>query len=222
MAETTKTGFVNRNEQAVLGPTGIPGNDHLQEFYVLRCRMCGHEYGANGADIWQRQCPECGGGVEGAALTSADVVPREHAGPARNPPWSRDELILALDLYLSYPASPPGKASKPVLELSEFLNRLGSQLGRGSAAKFRNPNGVYMKMMNFRRFDPAVIASGKVGLTRGNKDEEIVWKEYASDPRRLSTVTRARSLVRSAPLWWATRRLSASSRSSLSPSRLRQ
>ena len=35
----------------------------------------------------------------------------------------------------------------------------------------------------------------------------------------VSTVTRARSLVRSAPLSWASRRLSASGRSSLSPSR---
>src|SRR5450631_3351991 len=38
----------------------------------------------------------------------------------------------------------------------------------------------------------------------------------------VSTVTRARSLVRSAPLACATRRLSASNRSSLSPKRLRQ
>src|SRR5215469_12581618 len=37
-----------------------------------------------------------------------------------------------------------------------------------------------------------------------------------------STVTRARSRLRSAPLAWATRRLSANSSSSLSPSRLRQ
>jgi hypothetical protein len=38
----------------------------------------------------------------------------------------------------------------------------------------------------------------------------------------VSTVTRFRSLFRSAPLLCATRRLSASSSSSLSPSRLRQ
>ena len=38
----------------------------------------------------------------------------------------------------------------------------------------------------------------------------------------VSTVTRARSLVRSAPLWCATRRLSASNSSSLLPSRFLQ
>ena len=28
---------------------------------------------------------------------------------ARNPPWSRDELILALDLYVRFKGNPPGK-----------------------------------------------------------------------------------------------------------------
>jgi 5-methylcytosine-specific restriction protein A len=109
----------------------------------------------------------------------------------RNPSWSRDELILALDLYLTNPTSPPGKTSKAVIELSGVLNSIARQLGSGSATTFRNPNGVYMKMMNFRRFDPEVIASGKVGLTRGNKDEEVVWKEFAGDLDLLKKVSSA-------------------------------
>jgi hypothetical protein len=32
---------------------------------------------------------------------------------------------------------------------------------------FRNPNGVYMKLMNFRRLDVEFQAQGKTGLTRG-------------------------------------------------------
>ncbi|MGE8944529.1 HNH endonuclease [Leptospira interrogans] len=109
----------------------------------------------------------------------------------RNPPWSRDELILALDLYMTNPASPPGKGSKEVQELSEVLNRLGEILGGEVRAKYRNPNGVYMKMMNFRRFDPAFTSSGRVGLSRGNKDEGEVWKLYASSPERLRAVADA-------------------------------
>jgi 5-methylcytosine-specific restriction enzyme A len=93
---------------------------------------------------------------------------------ARNPPWTRDELILALELYMRNRASPPGKASVEVQELSTTLNKLGIALGFAENNKFRNANGVYMKMMNFRRFDPEYSASGKVGLTRGNKDEEEV------------------------------------------------
>ena len=88
----------------------------------------------------------------------------------RNPPWTRDELILALDLYMVNPTSPPGKQSREVLLLSDYLNRLGSQHA-ADRATFRNANGVYMKLMNFRRFDPTFIGAGKVGLQRGGKGE---------------------------------------------------
>jgi predicted RNA-binding protein with PUA-like domain len=104
-----------------------------------------------------------------------------HAGPHRNPPWTRDELILALELYLRNPSSPPGKESRAVIELSELLNKLGRVLGQRDDETFRNANGVYMKMMNFRRFDQDYTSAGKVGLTRGNKDEEAVWLEFSED-----------------------------------------
>lgn len=119
------------------------------------------------------------------------VTTTEPKGSPKNPTWSRDELILALDLYMTNPVSPPGKGSKAVAELSSILNALGVRLARSSSPTFRNPNGVYMKMMNFRRFDPDVIASGAVGLTRGNKDEEVVWNEFADDLPRLRAVADA-------------------------------
>jgi hypothetical protein len=45
--------------------------------------------------------------------------------------------------------------------------------------------------MNFRRFDPVYQAQGKTGLTRGNKLEEAVWNDFASDPPRLNTIAYA-------------------------------
>jgi len=48
-----------------------------------------------------------------------------------------------------------------------------------------------MKLMNFRRFDPEYTAAGKVGLTRGNKDEEVVWKLSSDEPERLAQVADA-------------------------------
>jgi 5-methylcytosine-specific restriction protein A len=109
----------------------------------------------------------------------------------RNPPWTRDELILALDLYLRDPASPPGKSSVEVQELSDLLNKIGHVLGRRESGTFRNPNGVYMKLMNFRRFDPEYTRIGKVGLTRGNKEEGTVWLEFAHNRERLDKVANA-------------------------------
>jgi hypothetical protein len=47
----------------------------------------------------------------------------------RNPAWNRDELILALDLYLRHRASPPSKTSNEVAELSAFLGILAGVRG---------------------------------------------------------------------------------------------
>src|SRR5271166_5792572 len=99
----------------------------------------------------------------------------------RNPTWVRDELILALDMYLRFTGNPPRKGSAEIDELSETLNRLGRYLGIATRDRFRNVNGVYMKLMNYRRFDPAFTQAGKVGLSRGGKAEEDVWNEFAGD-----------------------------------------
>lgn len=113
--------------------------------------------------------------------------PGHHASETadRNSPWIRDELILALDLYVRHAGNPPGKTSQDISELSALLNRLGDVTGRTHQATYRNANGVYMKCMNFRRFDPAYTSSGRKGLTRGNKLEEEVWNEFAEQPARL-------------------------------------
>lgn len=117
------------------------------------------------------------------ALPAAKIVP--------NDDWIRDELILALDLYLRHRQSPPGKNSPEVLTLSALLVRLGEILDAQRNRTYRNPNGVYMKIMNFRRFDPQYTAGGKVGLGRGSKQEEVVWNEFADQPERLREVVAA-------------------------------
>lgn len=113
----------------------------------------------------------------------------------RNPKWSRDELIVALDFYHQHSPSIPDKKSEEIRELSEFLNSLQTKLGRDTGDKFRNPNGVYMKLMNFRRFDPACESAG---LQRGGKDEEVVWDLFSNNRRELSNVAASiKSLVSS-------------------------
>jgi hypothetical protein len=109
----------------------------------------------------------------------------------RNPPWSREELILALDLYLRH--IPTGPSDPEVLALSELLNRLPIHRDRPDAQRFRNPNGVYMKLQNFRRLDPDYPGTG---LTRGSKLEEEIWREFVGEPRLLRE--RAREIEHSA------------------------
>jgi hypothetical protein len=67
---TTETGYRNRNGQTVTRRTDLPGNDHNQMTYVLRCDGCGHEYGSNGSDIFQRRCPAHDGGAAGLPIPS--------------------------------------------------------------------------------------------------------------------------------------------------------
>lgn len=95
--------------------------------------------------------------------------------------WTWDEHVLALDLYMTNPVSPPSKTSTQVIALSILLNHLGERRGIDRSETYRNANGVYMKMMNFRRFDPAFQAAGKSGLAQGNQLEEEVWNTFALD-----------------------------------------
>ncbi len=87
---------------------------------------------------------------------------------ARNPKWAQDELILALDLYFRHHPSSIRQDHAQITELSSLLNRLPIHTERPDAARFRNPNGVYMKLCNFLRFDPTY--PGK-GLTSGGRAE---------------------------------------------------
>jgi 5-methylcytosine-specific restriction protein A len=102
--------------------------------------------------------------------------------PPRNPPWTRDELILALDLYMRHRPNFPGPKHHEVVSLSGLLNRVPRQPTTVAAATYRNPNGVAMKLQNFRRLDPAQRGRG---LPAGAKDEAEVWRVYAADLIRL-------------------------------------
>jgi 5-methylcytosine-specific restriction protein A len=98
--------------------------------------------------------------------------------PEKNRKWSRDELMLALHLYLQNRQSPPGKTSAKVVDLSQLLGQMSNKSAITST--YRNPTGVYMKMMNFRSLDPLFTSAGKKGGTRGNNDEQVVWDLYAA------------------------------------------
>lgn len=113
---------------------------------------------------------------------------QQNADELRNPPWVREELLLALELYLKNRSSPPGKTSEAVGALSAELNRLQARLGNTGSASFRNPSGVYLKLMNFRGRDPKYTSQGKVGMRHGNKLEPEIWDEFFGNEKELSRV----------------------------------
>ncbi len=65
---TTEIGFVNSKGQEVVRRTEKPGNDHNQRTYEVACQHCGHRYGVNGSDIYDRKCPNCQDGKPGLPI----------------------------------------------------------------------------------------------------------------------------------------------------------
>jgi len=64
---------------------------------------------------------------------------------ARNPKWTRDEVILALDLYFRVNPCNTFDANSEIVELSDLLNTLPIRASDGTDEKFHNLNGVYIK-----------------------------------------------------------------------------
>lgn len=103
-----------------------------------------------------------------------------------NPDWVRDELIVALDFYFRHRSRVPAQTSNLIGVLSNQIRLVAEGLGLEGGVTFRNRNGVYMKLMNFRRYDPEFQRAGTVGLAAGNGQEAALWDEFASDRKRLS------------------------------------
>jgi 5-methylcytosine-specific restriction enzyme A len=109
----------------------------------------------------------------------------ENVARRRNPNWTRDELILALELYFRVNPVSTSESNPEIVALSQLLNRLPIHVGRADAGTFRNPNGVYMKLCNFLRLDPEYKG---VGLTSGGRLEEQIWMEFAPNRDLLNAV----------------------------------
>ncbi|MEC0183116.1 HNH endonuclease [Paenibacillus peoriae] len=105
----------------------------------------------------------------------------------RNPAWTKDELILALNLYFKHKPSAINKNHPEVIKLSEQLNELSANIQKVDTQKFRNPNGVYMKLCNFLRYDPTYKG---VGLKQGSKLEKVVWDTYYNNRKELEIVSK--------------------------------
>jgi len=92
-------------------------------------------------------------------------MPEEHS--ANRKPWSREELLLAINLYCRIPF---GRQHSRAPEVSELARILG-----------RSPGSVAMKLNNLTSLDPKEMARGVKGLTGASKLDRQVWKEFHAD-----------------------------------------
>lgn len=103
---------------------------------------------------------------------------------ARAPAWTRDELILALDLY--FRAGKARQHDPEVIALSQILR--SARGGDLSDRSLRSPASVHLKLQNFLRFDPSYSGAG---MTAGSQLEADVWTEFQDRPERLRSLASA-------------------------------
>ena len=105
-----------------------------------------------------------------------------------NPKWTRDEVILALDLYFHFDGRIPDQSDPRVVALSKLLRAFPHHSVAARKESFRNPDGVGFKLQNLRQ-----IATGK-GLGNVSRTDREVWNDLGRDQRRtkeLATLIRA-------------------------------
>ena len=100
----------------------------------------------------------------------------------KNPKWHRKELILALDLYFKLEPGQIHARNPEIISLSETLNKLDIYKDKPDAVKYRNPNGVGLKLSNFLAIDPNY--QGK-GMSRYGKLDKEIFEEFQNNREAL-------------------------------------
>jgi 5-methylcytosine-specific restriction protein A len=103
--------------------------------------------------------------------------------PPKSPPWTREEIILALDLYYRMGRRIPNPDAPDVLQVSRYLNQLPIHSPSVRAPNFRNPAGVVLKVANLRAFDKS---TSSVGMRGGSRLDRAVYEEFEDAPERVS------------------------------------
>lgn len=97
----------------------------------------------------------------------------------RNPNWTQDELILALDLYVRS----EGQSHSWIERESAIVSQQLGQLNIHDSAKindmFRSPEGVWRRSRYFERLDRGEGIDGR-------EEYVVVWKKYRNEPLRLT------------------------------------
>lgn len=78
--------------------------------------------------------------------------------------WTREELILAINLYCKLPFGRLHRSNPKVIKLSELIGR--------------TPSSVAYKLVNFASLDPSLKKRGIRGASNASKLDKIIWDEF--------------------------------------------
>jgi putative restriction endonuclease len=78
--------------------------------------------------------------------------------------WTRDELILAVNLYCKLPFGKMHKSNPEIVRLAHIIDR--------------TPSSVALKLGNFASFDPTLQERGIKGASNASKLDKLIWDEF--------------------------------------------
>lgn len=78
--------------------------------------------------------------------------------------WTRDELILAINLYCKLPFGRLHRTNPQVIHLAELIGR--------------TPSSIAYKLVNFASLDPSLQARGIKGASNSSKLDKAIWDEF--------------------------------------------
>lgn len=85
--------------------------------------------------------------------------------------WTREELILAFNLYLKIPFGKMHSTNKDIIHLANLIGR--------------TPSSIALRLVNFASVDPALQARGIKGMVGGTKTVQPIWDEFFTNQEEL-------------------------------------
>lgn len=85
--------------------------------------------------------------------------------------WSKEELIVAFNLYLKLPFGRMHQRTPEIIHLAKLIGR--------------TPSAVAMRLSNFASIDPYHQARGVLGLPGGSAQCQPIWDEFADNREEL-------------------------------------
>ncbi len=94
---------------------------------------------------------------------------------ATSVPWTRDHLLIALNLYCKLPFGRLHRLNPVIVEVATKMGRTA--------------NSLAMKLCNFASLDPVQRARGIRGLEGASKKDRLVWDEFQANIATLGSAS---------------------------------
>ena len=102
--------------------------------------------------------------------------------------WTRDELILVLDLYLNNRETSYKLPEDTLARYSSYLRKIHG-IEANESLGFRSPKSVEIRLRNYASLDPYWLMQGKKGLQNSKTAAfREIWAEFQEHPEDVSEI----------------------------------